>query len=126
MSDFEPGVAQPQNQEHLSMLAASWDRRAARLRERISERFGPTWQSNELLRRAEEVELCAKEIRAAINAVAEEPTYQWQVFDTKRSRIVMEVPAEDVDEIKGQMKQLTSPVHWVLRRRVVGPWEEVQ
>lgn len=101
MSDFEPGVAQPHNDINLIAGADSpfdpWVRDAVR---------------------------ALRDENAAMKALTKQsdPKYQWQVFDTKRSRVVLEVPPEEVDEVR----EVMDLEHWVLRRRVVGPWEEVK
>jgi hypothetical protein len=68
----------------------------------------------------------AVQVLAANHAlVTREPNYQYQVFDTNRSRKVMDVLDGDLPNVQADMAKYT-PDGWVIRRRVVGPWEEVK
>lgn len=106
MSDFESGVGHAQRMNHYVLKEALCGAEVTSLQPDPTLEVCPD---------------CAR-IHATIPTEPREPVYQWQVFDTKRSRVVMEVPAEDVDGVRARK----SIDYWVLRRRVVGPWEEVQ
>jgi hypothetical protein len=127
MSDFERAVSDARRGHRMHewegvavRLAAAAEREAARLTEIIEQARAALMQGGQTDRIRWQA---AVQVLAANHAlVTREPNYQYQVFDTKRSRVVMEVPTEDVDDVKTHMEFN----HWVLRRRVVGPWEEVK
>jgi len=114
MSDFEPGV-QSTERDHLIGVVADAMRAAE-----------PNEAAHLPLDHLKYEEAAA----VAVDAVLGEkvtPTYQYQVFDTKRSRVVLEIPVEDLPEVQEDMKDHTARrMGWVLRRRVVGEWEDVK
>jgi hypothetical protein len=103
----------------LEALAELWDRRAARLRRRADDFPSRPWEKERLLRRAEEVSLCAKEIRQTLAKPAPEPTIEvgdlvryvpngslegddwvgraWR-GRTERDALVVSVPQSDADD----------------------------
>lgn len=98
MSDFEPGVAQPE--DHMSR----------EIREAM----------------AHEAEADALEMAMLGQTTPVEPKYEYEVFDTKRSRKVLsDIYPEDLVDVQTDMIKYPNE-NWVLRRRVVGEWEDVK
>jgi hypothetical protein len=96
--------------------------------QRLSGQLTVAWGTAETRRKAYVAERTAhnalRDENAAMRALIEQsnPNYQYQVFDTKRFRVVMDLPAEDAPHLRKAGMQ----PGWVIRRRVVGPWEEVK
>jgi hypothetical protein len=98
--------------------------------QRLSGQLTVAWDTAETRRKAYVAERTAhnalRDENNAMRALIEQsnPNYQYQVFDTNRSRKVMDVLDGDLPNVQADMAKYT-PDGWVIRRRVVGPWEEI-